>query len=135
MWQRGWRQNVRIASFDVENGRPREQAASASRQGTGVDVSKTGDSPVSAAIECFYLRLMTSHEGKEHLMKRTAVIIGVAAAMGVFAPAAPGSLDPGVKQPIAKAKPAVVRPLPVLRTRVEGSQTWYRFGNTGDWMQ
>jgi len=33
------------------------------------------------------------HEGKEHTMKRTTVILGIAAAMGAFAPIAAGSPD------------------------------------------
>ena len=65
-------------------------------------------------------------------MKRTAVILGIATAMGVFAPVAAGSTG-GL--PVEKKKPAVVKPLPVLQTRIEGSQTFYRFGNGQLWMQ
>ncbi len=68
-------------------------------------------------------------------MKRTAVIIGVAAAMGVFAPVATGSPERAGGLPVAKKKPAIVKPALVLQTRIEGSQTFYRFGNGQLWMQ
>ena len=67
-------------------------------------------------------------------MKGTAVIIGVAAAMGVFAPAAVGSPGHSGGLPVVK-KPAVVKPVPVLHTRIESGRTQYRFGNTGFWME
>jgi hypothetical protein len=68
-------------------------------------------------------------------MKRTAVIIGVAAAMGVFAPVAAGSPERAGGLPVIKKKPAVVKPALVLRTRIEGSRTLYRFGDSGLWME
>jgi hypothetical protein len=68
-------------------------------------------------------------------MKRTAVILGVAAAIGVFAPAATGSTREPVRLPVETKKPAVVKPALVLQTKIEGSQTSYRFGNGQLWMQ
>jgi hypothetical protein len=75
---------------------------------------------------------MTSHRGKEHSMKRTAVILGVAAAMGVFASAAVGS--PGQSEGLPVVKPAFDRPLPVLHTTYNG-RIMYRLGNKGVWME
>jgi hypothetical protein len=62
-------------------------------------------------------------------MKRTAVILGVAAAMGVFASAAAGSTG-------KSEGPAVVKPLPVLQTQYNSrtGEIMYRFGNRGLWM-
>lgn len=67
-------------------------------------------------------------------MKRTAVILGVAAAMGVFASAAAGSTGKAEGLPVVK--PAVVKPLPVLRTQhnSQSGLTMYRFGDRGLWM-
>ena len=65
-------------------------------------------------------------------MKRTAVILGVAAAMGVFASAAAGST--GHSQRLPGVKPSA-KPLPVLHTRYDRGQMTYRFGNTGPWME
>ena len=74
-------------------------------------------------------------------MNRTAVIVGVAAAMGVFAPAAVGSTGQPVGQGVVK--PAIgKRLLPVksaliLHTARNGrtGQPMYRFGTTGLWME
>jgi hypothetical protein len=73
-----------------------------------------------------------SQQGKEHTMKRTALILGVAAAMGVFASAAAGST--GQSQGLPVVKPSI-KPLPVLHTKYDGGRTMYRFGNTGSWME
>ncbi len=67
-------------------------------------------------------------------MNRTAVILGVAAAMGVFVPAAAGSPGQSEGLPVIKSKAA--KPLPVLRTQ-HNSQSGlmlYRFGDRGLWM-
>ena len=85
-------------------------------------------------VDCAYLRLMTSNEGKEHTMKRTAVIFGVAAVMGVFASAAAGSTGQAGGVPVQTAKPGVV-PQRILHTRIEGGRTLYRLGNKGAWME
>jgi hypothetical protein len=62
-------------------------------------------------------------------MKRTAVILGVAAAMGVFAPAALGSTGKSERS-------AAVKPLPVLQAQYNSrtGEIMYRFGNRGLWM-
>ncbi len=62
-------------------------------------------------------------------MKRSAVILGVAAAMGVFAPAAVGSTDKSERS-------AAVKPLPVLQTQYNSrtGEIMFRFGNRGLWM-
>ncbi len=67
-------------------------------------------------------------------MKRTAVILGVAAAMGVFAPTAAGSPSKSEGLPIVKSGAA--KPLPVLRTQYNSQSglTMYRFGDKGLWM-
>ena len=85
-------------------------------------------------IDCAYLRLMTSHERKGHTMNRTAVILGVAAAMGVFASAAAGSTGQSEGLPIVKS--AAAKPLPVLRTQYNSQSglMLYRFGDRGLWM-
>ena len=66
-------------------------------------------------------------------MKRTAVILGVAAAMGVFASAAAGSTGQAGGVPFQTAKPGV--PQRILQTRIEGGRTLYRLGNKGAWME
>ena len=86
---------------------------------------------------------------------KLTLIIGIAAAMGVFAPVAsavgsgseieyPGGYPqsghgylghPLMASATSKKKPAIVRPVLVLQTRIEGSQTFYRFGNGQHWMQ
>ena len=66
---------------------------------------------------------------------KISLIIGIAAAMGVVAPVATGSTGQLGRMPVQTTKPAVVMPLPVLHTRIRGSQTWYRLGDTGRWMQ
>jgi hypothetical protein len=73
-----------------------------------------------------------SQQGKEHTMKRTALILGVAAAMGVFGSAAVGST--GQSEELAAVKPGI-KPLPVLHTRYDGIRIMYRFGNTGSLME
>lgn len=95
-----------------------------------------------AGIDCAYRRLNghKAHRG-EHTMKHTAVILGVAAAMGVFASGAAGSTGQPVKKGIAK--PAVVKrtlpvsPALVLRTAHNSrtGQTVYRLGDKGLWME
>ena len=85
-------------------------------------------------VDCAYLRLMTSNEEKGHAMKRTAVILGVAAAMGVFASAAAGSTGQAGGVSVQTAKPGVV-PQRILQTRIEGGRTLYRLGNKGAWME
>jgi hypothetical protein len=84
---------------------------------------------------------MTSDEGKGHTMKRTAVVIGIVAAMGVFAPVATGAANQSEGQ--AVAKPAIgKRTLPVKSALVLQSAynsrtggTMYRLGNSGLWME
>jgi hypothetical protein len=72
---------------------------------------------------------MRGHKKEGHAMKRTAVILGVAAAIGVFAPAAAGSTGKAERS-------AVVKPLPVLQTQYNSrsGEIMYRFGNRGLWM-
>lgn len=67
-------------------------------------------------------------------MKRTAVILGVAASMGVFASAAAGST--GQSEGLPVVKPGAVKPLPVLRTQYNSrsGEIMYRFGDRGLWM-
>ena len=67
-------------------------------------------------------------------MKRTAVVLGVAAAMGVFASAAAGSTGQSDGLPVEK--PKVAKPLPVLHTQYnsQSGQMTYRFGGRGLWM-
>ncbi len=67
-------------------------------------------------------------------MKRTAVVLGVAAAMGVFASAAAGSTGQSEGSPILR--PAAAKPLPVLQTQYNSrtGEIMYRFGNRGLWM-
>ena len=67
-------------------------------------------------------------------MKRTAVILGVATAMGVFASAAAGS--PGQSEGLPIVKSAAATPLPVLQTKYNSrtGEIMYRFGNRGLWM-
>jgi hypothetical protein len=66
---------------------------------------------------------------------KISLIIGIAAAMGVFAPVATGSTDQSGGLPVETAKPAIVTPLRILHTRIEGGRTSYRFGNRGLWME
>ncbi len=85
---------------------------------------------------------------------KLTLIIGIAAAMGVFAPVASavgsgseieypggypqsghGYLGHQLASATGKKKPATVKPGLVLQTRIEGSQTFYRFGNGQLWMQ
>ena len=66
---------------------------------------------------------------------KISLIIGIAAAMGVFAPVATGSTGQSRGLPVETAKPAVVNPLRILHTRIEGGRTLYRFGNKGAWME
>jgi hypothetical protein len=72
-------------------------------------------------------------------MKRTAVILGVAAAMGVLAPTAVGSANhPGglpVEKPGKVVKPS--KPDRTLHAKKNGrtGQMTYRLGNTGLWME
>jgi hypothetical protein len=92
-------------------------------------------------IDCAYLRLMTSNEQKGHTMKRTAVIVGIAAAMGVFAPVAAGAAGQSDGQAVVKP-PVVKRTLPVKSALILHSaynsrtgRAMYRLGNTGLWME
>ena len=67
-------------------------------------------------------------------MKRTAVTLGVAAAMGVFASAAAGSTGQSEGLPVVKSGAA--KPLPVLRTQYNSQSglMMYRHGDRGLWM-
>lgn len=74
-------------------------------------------------------------------MKRTAVIIGIAAAMGVFAPVAAGAAGQSDGQAVVKPA-AGKRTLPVNSALILHSAynsrtggTMYRLGNTGLWME
>ena len=88
------------------------------------------------------------------MTRKISLIIGIAATMGAFAPVASavgsgseieypggypqsghGYLGHPLASAISKKKPAIVRPVLVLQTRIEGSQTFYRFGNGQHWMQ
>ena len=66
---------------------------------------------------------------------KISLIIGIAAAMGAFAPVATGSTGQSGGLPVETAKPAVVSPLRILHTRIEGGRTLYRLGNRGAWME
>jgi len=67
-------------------------------------------------------------------MKRAAVILGIAAAMGVFAPVAAGSSGQSDK-PIKVARDA--RPGLILQSARNSrtGEVMYRLGNSGLWME
>ena len=67
-------------------------------------------------------------------MKRTAAVLGIAAAMGVFAAPAVGS--PGKSDGSPVLKPGAAKPLPVLRTQYNSHSglMLFRFGDRGLWM-
>ncbi len=67
-------------------------------------------------------------------MKRTALILGIAAAMGVFAPVAAGARSQS-EDPIKAAR--VARPGLILQTERNSrtGQVMYRIGNSGLWME
>lgn len=70
-------------------------------------------------------------------MKRTAVIVGIAVAMGVFAPVAAGAAGQSDGQaPIAK-KTLPVKSALILHSAYNSrtGQTMYRLGNSGLWME
>lgn len=74
-------------------------------------------------------------------MKRAAVVVGIAAAMGVFAPLAAGSAGQSDGQAVVKP-PVVKRTLPVKSSLVlhsayngRSGRTMYRLGNSGLWME
>jgi hypothetical protein len=104
-----------------------------------------------------------SRQGREHIMKRTVVILGVTAAMAVAPAVASAGTSPQSSK-IASAKPAIFKPMPVrpalvrsLAIRSLRSQkaallpaavlslqstyddrsghTLYRLGNSGLWME
>jgi hypothetical protein len=66
-------------------------------------------------------------------MKRTAVILGVAAAMGVFAPAAVGAKGQSDGLPVVK--PAKTDRSLHTTYNSRSGQTMYRLGNSGQWME
>jgi hypothetical protein len=78
---------------------------------------------------------------KEHSMNRTAVVLGIAAAMGVFAPAAIGSTGQQVGQEVGK--PAAGKKLLPVKSALtfhtarnsRTGQPMYRLGDTGLWME
>jgi hypothetical protein len=80
---------------------------------------------------------MTSDEGKEHTMKHIAVVIGIAAAMGVFAPVAAGSAGKSVAKPAIGKRTLPVNSALVLQSAHNSrtGQTMYRLGNSGLWME
>ena len=56
---------------------------------------------------------------EKSMTPKISLIIGIAAAMGVFAPVATGSTGQSRGLPVETAKPAVVNPLRILHTRIE----------------
>ena len=66
-------------------------------------------------------------------MKRIAVILGVAAAMGLLAPTATAAKGRSDGQPVVK--PAAIDLSLHTAINSRSGQTMYRLGNTGLWME
>lgn len=66
-------------------------------------------------------------------MKRTAIVVGVAAAMGILAPAAAGATSHSDGLPVVKIA-KLDRSLQTTHNSRSG-RTMYRLGNSGLWME